>query len=117
MMKQSGLRIVLMAIGILIAGAILCSQLYYIPTHSANHKKEVASDQTQPEQSDDELSFSAPQTTLPSSAHIDVNPHVFLLFEILFEERTPETVELDLALPLSQCFRTLFGLAISPNAP
>jgi hypothetical protein len=116
MNKGSESRIALMTIGVLVAAAILCTQLFYTPSHS-NNKKDVSTEQTQTENSDGELSFSTPPTTLPSSAHIDLNPHVFLLFEILFEEITPETVEFNLILPVSQCFRTLFGLAISPNAP
>src|SRR5690606_28274125 len=113
MKKQSAARIALMAFGILVAVAILCGQMFYINAETSKSKKEV-SEQTQSENNenpDTGLSFSVPSTTLPSTAHIDFNPHVFVLFEIAFKESKPEATEFNPALPLSQCFRTLFGLA------
>jgi hypothetical protein len=46
-----------------------------------------------------------------------LNPNVFYLFEILFEDRASDVPALILAIPLGDFFRTIFGLMISPNAP
>ncbi len=115
-MKKTESRFAIMSLGIFVALAIMCCQFFYLPS-ARFQKKEVKSEQTQNEESKDQIYFSIPSTTLPSSVHVELNPNVFLLFEILFEEKVIETPEIDVAAPFSQCFRTLFGLAISPNAP
>lgn len=115
-MRTTESRIVIMSLGIFVALAIMCCQFFYLPS-AGFQKKEVKSEQTQDEESDDQIYLSIPSTTLPSSVHVELNPNVFFLFEILFEEKVIETPEIDIATPVSQCFRTLFGLAISPNAP
>lgn len=115
-MRNTASRIASMALGLLVALAIMCSQFFYLP-QATFHKKEIKTDQAQNESSEDQIYFSVPSTTLPSSVLVELNPNVFLLFEILFEEKVFETPGFSFEIPLSQCFRTLFGLAISPNAP
>ena len=114
-MKRHETKIVTMALGILVALAIVCSQLFYFQPTSIS-KKETKTEQHQ-ENSGDQVSFSVPSTSLPSSVHVVLNPDVFLLFEILFEENVSKIPELTVAIPLGQFFRTVFGLTISPNAP
>jgi hypothetical protein len=113
-MKRDVTKIVTMSMGILVALAIVCSQLFYFQPASVP-KKETKTEQQ--ENSDDQVSFSVPSTSLPSSVHVVLNPNVFLLFEILFEENVSKIPELTVAIPLGQFFRTVFGLTISPNAP
>ena len=109
-------RIVTMTTGIAVALAIICSQLFYSQS-IALQKKETKTEQHQQENSDDQVYITVPSTSLPSSAHTELNPNVFYLFEILFEESASDVPALILAIPLGEFFRTIFGLIISPNAP
>ncbi len=109
------MRFTTTAIGILVALAVIVSQLSWFPQKSAE-KKETKTEQSQSDESDNQFYFTAQTSTAPSSAHVELNPTVFFLFEILGQTEL-ELYDFDIALPLSQCFRTLFGLAISPNAP
>lgn len=115
-MKKAEIHFVTAAIGVIVALAVIISQLSYFPQKSFQ-KKEHKTEQSQSEESDDLVYFSVPTSTAPSSAHVELNPNVFFLFEIIFEQTEFESYDFDISLPLSQCFRTLFGLAISPNAP
>lgn len=104
------------AIGVIVALAVIVSQLSCFPQTSFQ-KKETKTEQSPSDESDDQVYFSAHTSTAPSSAHVELNPNVFFLFEIIFEQTELELYDFDVSVPLSQCFRTLFGLAISPNAP
>ena len=114
-MKAKQRRIMTMTTGIAVALAIICSQLFY--SQSISLQKETKTEQHQQESSDDEVYITVPPTSLPSSAHTELNPNVFYLFDILFEESASDVPELILAIPLGEFFRTIFGLIISPNAP
>jgi len=114
-MKKEEIRFTTTAIGIVVALAVIVSQLSWFPQKSFE-KKETKTEQSQSDDSEDQVYFSAPTSTAPSSAHVELNPTVFFLFEIL-EQTQLDLYDFNIALPLSQCFRTLFGLAISPNAP
>lgn len=116
-MKKEELRFTTTAIGILVALAVIVSQLSYFPQKSFQ-KKETKTEQNESDESDQQVYFSAPTSTAPSSAHVELNPNVFFLFEIILEQTEElESYDFEISLPSSQCFRTLFGLAISPNAP
>ena len=104
------------AMGVIVALAVIASQLFY-PPHQSLQKKETTTEQSEEENSESQLCFSVPSSTVPSSAQVELNPNVFLLFEILFKEKNTESPQFNISIPVSQCFRTLFGLAISPNAP
>jgi hypothetical protein len=115
-MKKAELHVTTTAIGVIVALAVIASQLFYFPQQSSQ-KKETKTEQSSSEQSEDQVYISVPTSTAPSSAHVELNPNVFFLFEIIFDKIEVNSFDLDISLPLSQCFRTLFGLAISPNAP
>jgi hypothetical protein len=115
-MKRAESRIVPMCMGILVAMAIVCSQLFYFQNVTLQ-KKETKTEKHQQENSDDQVYFSAPSTSLPSPVHVELNPNVFFLFEILLEGSVSNTPDPVLAIPSGQFFRTIFGLIISPNAP
>ena len=115
-MKRTETHIVTMAMGIIVALAIVCSQLFYF-YQTSTQKKETQAEQHQQENSEDQVYFSVPSTSLPSSVHVELNPNVFFLFEIIFEGNVTDAPEAILAIPLGQFFRTIFGLTISPNAP
>jgi len=109
------MRITTMATGALVAFGIICSHFFYFPSPSPQ-KEETKTEQHQ--QTDGEQAyFSVPSTSLPSTAHVEINPDVFFLFEFLFEKHTLLVPEISVAVPLGQFFRTIFGLTISPNAP
>ena len=75
-----------MTTGIAVALAIICSQLFYSQSISLQ-KKETKTEQHQQESSDDDQVYiTVPSTSLPSSAYTELNPNVFFLFDILFEE-------------------------------
>ncbi|WP_276373333.1 hypothetical protein [Chryseolinea sp. H1M3-3] len=114
-MKRKATRTITMVLGIVVALGVVCSQLFYLP-QTASSKKEPQTEQHQSD-SDDQVHFSVPSTSLPSSAHVELNPNVFFLFEILFEENIFQIPEFKIAVPLGQFFRTVFGVTISPNAP
>src|SRR5688572_1665848 len=88
-------RIVTMTTGIAVALAIICSQLFYSQSLSFQ-KKETKTEQHQQENSDDQdqVSITVPSTSLPSSAYTELNPNVFYLFDILFEESASDVPEL-----------------------
>jgi hypothetical protein len=115
-MKRTETHFTTIAIGLIVALAVIVSQLSLYSQKSFQNE-EKKTEQSQSEESDDQIYFSAPTSTAPSSAHVELNPNVFFLFEIILEQTKFELYEIDISLPLSQCFRTLFGLAISPNAP
>ena len=115
-MTEQRRRIIIMTTGIAVALAIICSQLFYSQQTSL-YKKETKTEQHQEDDSDDQVYLSVPSTSLPSSVHTELNPNVFFLFEILLEKSASDVPELIVAIPLSQFFRTIFGLIISPNAP
>jgi hypothetical protein len=105
-----------MTMGILVVLGIVLSQVFYFSTE-APQKKQATTEQHQTENSGEQVYFSVPSSSLPSSTHLELNPNVFLLFEILFEEEIFEIPELNFLSLSSQFFRTIFGVTISPNAP
>ncbi len=102
--------------GIIVALAIIFSQFFYLQTES-HSKKETKTEQHQTENSEDQIYISVPSTSLPSYTHVELNPNVFFLFEILFEQEVSEVPELNFPIPTGQFFRKIFGVTISPNAP
>ena len=115
-MTEQKRRIITMTTGIAVVLAIICSQLFH-PQQKFFEKKEVKTEQQQNENSDDQIYLTVASTSLPSSAHTELDRDAFFLFDILLEERLSDVPELILAIPLSEFFRMIFGLIISPNAP
>jgi hypothetical protein len=115
-MKAIKMRITTMATGALVAFGIICSHFFYFPS-TPHLKKETKTEQHQQTDSGEQAYFSLPSTSLPSTAHVEINPDVFFLFEFIFEKHTLLVPEISVAVPLGQFFRTIFGLTISPNAP
>jgi hypothetical protein len=114
-MRKAETRILTMAMGILVVMGIVFSQVLYFP--HATEKKQAETEQGQSEDSENQIYVSVTSTSLPSSTHLELNPNVFLLFEILFEEEAFDTPDFNFFIPSGQFFRTLFGITISPNAP
>ena len=102
--------------GVLVVLGIVSSQIFYLST-GAPPKKLAKTEQHQDENSEEQVYVSVPTSSLPSSTHLELNPNVFLLFEILFEEQLFEIPELNFFSLSGQFFRTIFGVTISPNAP
>jgi hypothetical protein len=115
-MRNAETRFLTMTMGILVVLGIVLSQVLYSPREVAQ-KKKVEAEQGQTENSDNEIHVSVTSTSLPSSTHLELNPNVFLLFEILFEEEAFDAPDFNFIIPSGQFFRTLFGITISPNAP
>src|SRR5688572_7962681 len=108
-MRREVKRILTMTTGIAVVLAIICSQLFYQQQKSFQ-KKETKTEQSQQENSDDQVYLTVPSTSLPSSVHTELNPNVFFLFDILYEESVSIVPELILAIPSGEFFRTIFGL-------
>ena len=115
-MRKAETRILTMTMGMLVVLGIVFSQVLYFP-QDVVQKKQIETEQGQAEDSDDQIYVSVTSTSLPSSTHLELNPNVFLLFEILFEEEAFDTPDFNFFIPSGQFFRTLFGITISPNAP
>ena len=115
-MKKVEKNIASLTTGIIVAVAIIFSQLFYFQTES-HPKKEIKTEQQQKENPEDHLYISVPSTSLPSTAHVELNPNVFFLFEILSERAVSRVTELNFSIPTGQFFRKIFGVTISPNAP
>jgi len=115
-MKRTETRFLTIAMGILVVLGIVLSQVLHLSLE-APQKKQAKTEQHQEENSDGQMHVSVPSSSLPSSTHLELNPNVFLLFEILFEEEVFEVPELNFFTLSSQIFRTIFGVTISPNAP
>ena len=90
-------------------------QLFYVQAE-AHTKKEIKTEQ-QDENSETKFYISQPSSSLPSSAHVEVNQTLIFLFEIVFENEETEKRDFNVLLPPNRFFRTLFHGVISPNAP
>jgi hypothetical protein len=115
-MRKVETRILTIAMGMLVVLGIVFSQILYFPP-AITEKNQVKTEQGQSEDSENQIYVSVASTSLPSSTHLELNPNVFLLFEILFEEEAFIVPDFNFFIPSGQFFRTLFGVTISPNAP
>mgnify|MGYP003575484716 FL=1 len=115
-MREHARHIISMITGIVVALAIICSQLFHTQQDFLQ-KKETKTEQHQEDDSDDQVYITVTSTSLPSSAYTELHPTVFFLFDILLEERVSGIPEFIVSIPSGQFFRTIFGLIISPNAP
>lgn len=118
--KQS--RILLIITGLITAGVILFSQLFYVQNASLV-KKEVKIEQTEDQDSEDQdaqedlVITSAPSISVPASATIEVEKEQAFIFEILFEQEIDFPTKVEVSRTLGKFFQHLFRVIISPNAP
>src|SRR5688572_28914769 len=112
-MEKTKSRAAIIALGILVAFASLCSHASFFSSGDISKKQS----KTEQQESEEEIYFSTPSTSLPSPVHVTLQPTVFFLFEIVFEEIGKAITDTNLAIPAGQFFRTIFGVIISPNAP
>jgi hypothetical protein len=115
-MKKAEKNIASLSTGVIVAFAIVFSQLFCFQAES-HSKKEAKTEQQQKENPEDDVYISVPSTSLPSTAHVELNPNVFFLFEVLSEREVSEVTQPTFSLPTGQFFRKIFGVTISPNAP
>ena len=118
MKKKTIIRTGSLIAGIITALAVVVSQFFFFeaPGHG---KKSVATEQAEnPSDSPEEdLFYTLPSTTLPTSAHVEIQQETFCLFEILFEDPEFESDDTRVSLPVSHYLQTLLEVIISPNAP
>ncbi len=118
--KQS--RILLIITGLITAGVILFSQLFYVQNASLS-KKEVKTEQTEDQDSQDPappedlVISSAPSISIPVSSTIEVEKEQSFIFEILFEQEIDFPTRVEVSRTLGKFFQHLFRVIISPNAP
>ncbi len=113
--KQS--RILLIITGLITAGVILFSQLFYVQNASLS-KKEVKTEQTEDQAPTEDLVISAaPSISIPISSTIEVEKEQSFIFEILFEQEIDFPAKDEVSRTLGKFFQHLFRVIISPNAP
>lgn len=117
MEKKSAIRFGTLVLGVLTALAVVLSQLFFFHVPAEHKVKKEHQEAATDSSGDDAAYYTLPSSTLPSSAHVEVNQETFCLFEILFEEEDVETEASTVTLPVSHYLQTLLGAIISPNAP
>jgi hypothetical protein len=110
-MKGKFKYIATMAAGVVLALAIICSNVW---TNRFTKEKEVA----KTEQNSDTTSdvFSAPTLSPPSVFHVNLSLDVFCLFDLTYESSDEDSEACDPIEP-PKLLLTLFRVIISPNAP
>jgi hypothetical protein len=112
-MKRATIRRFTLALGILALVAVVCSQVFVQST--SKFSKKAKTEETADHE--EEQYFSVPSSSLPSSAHVELNRDVFFLFETLLSEKeTDETKDFP-NIQFGRLFEILIGSFISPNAP
>ena len=114
-MKRAEFKVSTIAFGIIAVIAVVCAQLFYIPASSAVSNETKTEKQQSPGQ--DQTYVSIPSTTLPSSAHVELNRDVFFLSETFLQEYNAAEICTSIAVPVMKVFEILIGSFISPNAP
>jgi hypothetical protein len=115
-MKRNNFKVLTTITGLLLALAVVCSNLVLTDSNCAD-KQKVKTEQT--ENSEHEFSFiSAPTITPPASASIECSLLAHCLFEIAQQHDFTSSVNYATAnLRPEKLLITLFTVIISPNAP
>jgi hypothetical protein len=110
-MNKSIKHKVSITLGVLLAVAILCSNIFL---GQAEAKKEG----TKTEQSSESkvVVFSAPTLSPPSVFHVTLSLDIFCLFDVT-NDTTCEIADVSDSIDAPKLFLTLFRVIISPNAP
>jgi hypothetical protein len=110
-MNKSIKHVASLTLGVLLAVAILCSNIF--PGH-AHPKKEGVKTEQSPKS--EVVVFSAPTLSPPSVFHVTLSLDIFCLFDVT-NDTTYETAEVSDSIDAPKLFLTLFRVIISPNAP
>jgi hypothetical protein len=109
-------RILTLLAGIVTAGVIVFSQLFYF--QAANYCQEKVDTEQHDQKTDAPESYiSIPSSTITSTTSIEINQDISFVLETLLEKEADEETSHSIVLPASKFFHTLFRFIISPNAP
>jgi hypothetical protein len=109
-------KILTLLAGIVTAGVIVFSQLFYF--QAATYCQEKVDTEQHDEKSDaPESHISIPSSTISSTSSIEIHQDLSFILETLFEKKSEEETSYSISLPASKFFSTLFRFIISPNAP
>jgi hypothetical protein len=121
-MEKRQSRILLIITGLLTAVVILFSQLFYVQNTGLT-KKEVKTEQTEDQDSQDQetpedlVITSTPSISIPIASTIEVEKEQSFIFEILFEHEITFPNKVEISRSLGKFFQHMFRVIISPNAP
>lgn len=104
-----------MLLGLLIACAVVCSNVFQFENHG-QVKIETKADKKKEEQKQ-RAEISAPTLSLPSTFIVHLNLETYCLFEISAEDRSDRSFVCDFSFHPQRYLLTLFRVIISPNAP
>ena len=109
-------RILTLLAGIVTAGVIVFSQLFYF--QAANYCQEKVDTEQHDQKTDAPESYiSIPSSTITSTTSIEINQDISFVLETLLEKESDEETNHSITLPVNKFFQTLFRFIISPNAP
>lgn len=109
-------KILTLLAGIVTAGVIVFSQLFYF--QAANYCQEKVDTEQHDQKTDAPESYiSIPSSTITSTTSIEINQDISFVLESLLEKEADEETSHSITLPVNKFFHTLFRFIISPNAP
>lgn len=108
-------KILTLSAGIVTAGIIVFSQLFYF--QAATYCQEKVNTEHEQKSDAPESYISIPSSTISSTSNIEIHQDLSFVLEILFEKKTDEESNNTISLPVNKFFHTLFRFIISPNAP
>jgi hypothetical protein len=114
-MRKSKIHFLTMVAGLLLAAAVVCSNVFVIASklpHKTESKAEASGDQKE------SISLNAtPTSTPPGSLHVELKTQAHCLFDICSELFQPDQLVPEFELHSQRLLLTLFRVIISPNAP
>jgi hypothetical protein len=109
-------RILTLLAGIVTAGVIVFSQLFYF--QAATYCQEKVDTEQHDQKTDTPKSYiSIPSSTISSTTSLEINQDISFVLESLLEKEADEETNHSITLPANKFFHTLFRFIISPNAP
>ena len=109
-------RILTLLAGIVTAGVIVFSQLFYF--QAANYCQEKVDTEQHDQKADaPETYISIPSSTISSTTSIEINQDISFVLETLLEGESEEETDHSVSILANKFFHTLFRFIISPNAP
>lgn len=109
-------KILTLLAGIVTAGVIVFSQLFYFQAATYCQEK-VDTEQHDGKSDAPESHISIPSSTISSTSSIEIHQDLSFILETLFEKESADVSDHEISLPVNKFFSTLFRFIISPNAP
>ena len=106
-----------MALGLIVAVAIIFSQSYTLHSKAAKVASTEQGEKQTQEQNNQEQTTILSVTNLPSAPSISLTQEAFCLFEISFFQPVSQDHDDQVYSTLGKFFSRIFSVLISPNAP